>query len=318
MAAMAMTALLTMFVRCVAHAPRVLDHQHPTQSSYPMAAAPPRVQRRFFMDCVLLPRHSPSSLSSSSPPVSPMQSSSSPAPLSSATTHSPRADHHSSLGRGHRLKKPTSRLSSAVIDMDDSENPPKRSRPTPKAPRRSSAAHESGRRASGSRSGPRIWCHQCHQSRDHIGTILCIPCGKSYCYACLKRRYDEEPTDADRPDWECPRCLNYCDCLKCINARRELGTSAPSAKPSAAVTAATPLTLPHHEPRVTRARGARKRTLTLKLPAQPLSDSSDEDEDDADADNSSDDRGEEDHGVSPIVESMAPVGVLDAIISPAL
>ena len=84
------------------------------------------------------------------------------------------------LGRGHRVKKPNIRLSLA-LEPGESENEPRRPRGPVKRSRRVSHADTV--------EGPRIWCHQCHQDRSNESTIACKPCGKSYCYTCMARRY---------------------------------------------------------------------------------------------------------------------------------
>jgi len=42
-------------------------------------------------------------------------------------------------------------------------------------------------------------------------------------------RYGECITQDQHDNWTCPRCQNYCDCIKCIRIRKACGTSSPSA-----------------------------------------------------------------------------------------
>lgn len=124
------------------------------------------------MEYVLLHRRTPSAILSkpSGELVSSPQES-----LSEQSSTNP-----SPLGRGHRVKKPNIRLSSALSELGMSENEHKHPRRPLKRPRRVPPPETV--------EGPRIWCHQCHQDRSNEPTIACTPCGKSYCYTCMTRR----------------------------------------------------------------------------------------------------------------------------------
>ena len=177
------------------------------------------------------------------------------------------------MGRGHRVKKPNIRLSSALSEVDGSENEPRRPRSRLKPSRPVSSVDTV--------QGPRRWCHQCHQDRSNQSTIACAPCGKFYCYSCMARRYvvcttlrpwcpvshsitrryGERITEDQHDGWTCPRCQNYCDCIKCIRIRKMCGTSSPSAQ-----------TLPATrrvwgESRLTRARAKKE---SVAAPSHPL------------------------------------------------
>lgn len=139
-----------------------------------------RLQR---IDCVLLHRRTPSSSSTMSSAPSEDLESSLP-PVQPRTTKSYASNRGGTpLGRGHRVKKPNVRLSSALSDLDEPENTPAPPRPPVKRPRRAPSSDNAGEDKR-----VRIWCHQCHQDRTTSATIGCISCGKSYCHSCLDRR----------------------------------------------------------------------------------------------------------------------------------
>ena len=77
----------------------------------------------------------------------------------------------------------------------------------------------------------------------------------------ITRRYGERMTEDQHDGWTCPRCQNYCDCIKCIRIQKVCGTSSPSAQ-----------TLPTTrkvwgESRLTRARAKKE---SAAAPSQPL------------------------------------------------
>lgn len=58
-------------------------------------------------------------------------------------------------------------------------------------------------------------CHQCRR-KTQIPKMQCSRCDFKYCERCLTVRYDDMVFDPEAPIFNCPKCLGYCNCSRCL------------------------------------------------------------------------------------------------------
>ncbi|KAF9645314.1 hypothetical protein BDM02DRAFT_596360 [Thelephora ganbajun] len=64
-------------------------------------------------------------------------------------------------------------------------------------------------------------CHQCRRTTPHP-KMHCYACTKHYCILCIVKRYHDIEFHQFKEDFECPACLNKCNCTVCCDKRKEV------------------------------------------------------------------------------------------------
>jgi len=72
-------------------------------------------------------------------------------------------------------------------------------------------------------------CHQCRQKTLDTKTIcrsgFCHGVRGAFCGVCLKNRYGQDAREALKdPNWQCPVCLDKCNCSICRNRKGKAAT----------------------------------------------------------------------------------------------
>ncbi|KAF9779891.1 hypothetical protein BJ322DRAFT_348629 [Thelephora terrestris] len=65
------------------------------------------------------------------------------------------------------------------------------------------------------------FCHQCRRSSLHP-KMSCRTCAKLYCILCIVKRYHDIEFQQFKKNFDCPACLDKCNCTSCCEKRKEV------------------------------------------------------------------------------------------------